>query len=79
MYRISFSPPDMTEKEIKEVTDAIRSGWISSAPTSTKTNIGDKRVHLMWGRINCDIFFMCFKLIHQIKEMELKKTDISAK
>ena len=32
MYRIQFSPPDMTESEISEVCDAIRSGWITTGP-----------------------------------------------
>lgn len=29
---ISFSPPDMSELEIQEVTEAIRSGWITTGP-----------------------------------------------
>lgn len=29
---IQFSPPDITEEEIKEVTDALRSGWITTGP-----------------------------------------------
>ncbi len=29
---ISFSPPDMTDLEIEAVTDAIRSGWITTGP-----------------------------------------------
>lgn len=32
-YRdIPFSPPDITELEIQEVTDALRSGWITTGP-----------------------------------------------
>jgi len=30
--RISFSPPDITEYEIEEVTRALRSGWITTGP-----------------------------------------------
>lgn len=30
--RIPFSPPDITEAEIAEVTDALRSGWITTGP-----------------------------------------------
>lgn len=30
--RISFSPPDITEAEIAEVVDALRSGWITTGP-----------------------------------------------
>ena len=29
---ILFSPPDISELEIKEVTDALRSGWITTGP-----------------------------------------------
>ena len=29
---ISFSPPDISELEIKEVADALRSGWITTGP-----------------------------------------------
>ncbi len=32
MMTISFSPPDITEAEINEVTDALRSGWITTGP-----------------------------------------------
>ncbi len=30
--QISFSPPDITEMEILEVADALRSGWITTGP-----------------------------------------------
>ena len=32
MRQISFSPPDMTEAEIAEVAEALRSGWITTGP-----------------------------------------------
>ena len=32
MKNIPFSPPDMTEAEIAEVTEALRSGWITTGP-----------------------------------------------
>lgn len=31
-YNIPFSPPDMTEAEVKEVREAILSGWITTGP-----------------------------------------------
>lgn len=34
--KISFSPPDITEEEINQVSDALRSGWITTGP-KTKT------------------------------------------
>ena len=33
---ISFSPPDMTEKETSEVREAILSGWITTGPRTKK-------------------------------------------
>lgn len=30
--RVPFSPPDITEEEIAEVADALRSGWITTGP-----------------------------------------------
>lgn len=38
---IPFSPPDITEAEIKEVTDALRSGWITTGP---KTKEFERRI-----------------------------------
>ena len=32
MKKISFSPPDMSEAEINEVAEALRSGWIATGP-----------------------------------------------
>ena len=29
---ISFSPPDISEAEIAEVVEALRSGWITTGP-----------------------------------------------
>ena len=31
-FNIPFSPPDMTEAEVKEVAQAILSGWITTGP-----------------------------------------------
>ena len=30
--RIYFSPPDITEAEILEVVDTLKSGWITTGP-----------------------------------------------
>ena len=32
LRNIPFSPPDMSEEEIKEVAEALRSGWITTGP-----------------------------------------------
>ena len=34
--KISFSPPDITEKEIKEIEDTLKSGWITTGPKTKK-------------------------------------------
>ena len=41
--QISFSPPDITEEEIEEVAEALRSGWITTGPRTKKleTQIAD--------------------------------------
>ena len=38
---ISFSPPDITEAEIIEVTEALRSGWITTGP---RTKLLERRL-----------------------------------
>ena len=32
MDEIKFSPPDITQKEIDEVVDTLKSGWITTGP-----------------------------------------------
>ena len=32
MHKIPFSPPDITEAEIQEVCEALRSGWMTTGP-----------------------------------------------
>ena len=39
--QISFSPPDMSELEINEITEALRSGWITTGP---KTKEFERRI-----------------------------------
>ena len=36
LRNIPFSPPDMTEQEVKEVREAILSGWITTGPRTKK-------------------------------------------
>ncbi len=38
---ISFSPPDISEEEIKEVVDTLKSGWITTGP---KTKLFEKQI-----------------------------------
>ncbi|MBR1779448.1 MAG: DegT/DnrJ/EryC1/StrS family aminotransferase [Clostridia bacterium] len=41
MEDIKFSPPDITDEEIREVTDTLRSGWITTGP---KTKLFEKKI-----------------------------------
>lgn len=41
MRRISFSPPDISELEITEVAEALRSGWITTGP---RTKLLERRL-----------------------------------
>jgi len=41
LRNIPFSPPDITEEEISEVVDALRSGWITTGP---KTKEFEKQI-----------------------------------
>lgn len=36
MMNIPFSPPDITELEIEEVVDTLKSGWITTGPKTKK-------------------------------------------
>ena len=39
--KISFSPPDISELEIAEVAEAMRSGWITTGP---RTKLLERRL-----------------------------------
>lgn len=41
MKHISFSPPDITQDEIDEVVDTLKSGWITTGP---KTKLFEKQI-----------------------------------
>ena len=34
--QIPFSPPDISEEEIEEVADTLRSGWITTGPKTKR-------------------------------------------
>lgn len=54
--KISFSPPDISELEIAEVIDALRSGWITTGP---RTKLLEKRLasYIETGRTDIDCSF----------------------
>ena len=39
--RVEFSPPDITEEEIQEVAEALRSGWITTGPAHEEIRARD--------------------------------------
>ena len=41
MQEIKFSPPDISDKEIEEVIDTLKSGWITTGP---KTKLFEKKI-----------------------------------
>ena len=41
LRNIPFSPPDMSEAEVQEVAEALRSGWITTGP---KTKEFEKQI-----------------------------------
>ena len=40
-FNILFSPPDISDAEIELVTDALRSGWITTGP---KTKLLESKI-----------------------------------
>ena len=55
MKKIPFSPPDMSEAEINEVAEALRSGWITTGPKTKEFERliamccqTDQAVRLVW-------------------------------
>ena len=47
---IPFSPPDISESEISEVVDTLRSGWITTGP---KTKKFEKQIKEFTGAAGC--------------------------
>ncbi len=47
---IPFSPPDISEAEIAEVCDALRSGWITTGP---RTKLLEKKISEWFGTPKC--------------------------
>ena len=59
MRDIPFSPPDITEKEIEAVTEALRSGWITTGP---KTKLFEERIAEYVGTARCllELGYSCY-------------------
>lgn len=52
--KISFSPPDISELEIAEVTEALKSGWITTGP---RTKLLERRLaqYIETGKVEADV------------------------
>ena len=50
---VRFSPPDISDKEISEVVEALRSGWITTGP---RTKMLERRLaaYIETGRTDVD-------------------------
>ena len=68
--KISFSPPDITEAEIAQVTEALRSGWITTGP---KTKELEREVAQLCGTSRA----VCLNSQTACAEMTLRLLGIS--
>ncbi len=66
---ISFSPPDITEAEIAEVAEALRSGWITTGPRTKKL---EKQIAAWIGTPKC----VCLNSQTACAEMTLRVLGI---
>ncbi len=64
-FNISFSPPDISEVEIKFVADALRSGWITTGP---KTKLLENKIAEWIGAPKC----VCLNSQTACAEMSLR-------
>ncbi len=71
MDNIPFSPPDITEEEIAEVVDTLRSGWITTGP---KTKKFEKEISKYCGTVNTN----CLNSATACLEMTLRLLGIGA-
>ncbi|MBR4288353.1 MAG: DegT/DnrJ/EryC1/StrS aminotransferase family protein [Clostridia bacterium] len=69
--KIPFSPPDITESEVQEVAEALRSGWITTGP---RTKELEKQVAEYCGAARC----VCLNSQTACSEMALRALGIGA-
>lgn len=69
--KIPFSPPDISELEINEVADALRSGWITTGP---KTKLLEKKIAEWVGTPKC----VCLNSQTACAEISLRILGIGA-
>lgn len=66
---IPFSPPDITEEEIQEVSEALRSGWITTGPRTKKF---EKEIQEYLGLNRC----VCLSSCTAAEELNLRVLGI---
>lgn len=71
MIKIPFSPPDISEEEIKEVIDTLQSGWITTGP---KTKEFEKRIK----EYVCADGVVCLNSATAAEELNLRVLGIGA-
>lgn len=69
MMKIPFSPPDITEREIEAVAEAMRSGWITTGPRTKKL---EKQIAAFCGNSNA----VCLNSATAALEMTLRVLGI---
>ena len=72
MMKIPFSPPDITEQEIEEVANALRSGWITTGP---RTKELERQVAAYCGMSEGKAKTILFRTRVKLKEY-LKRTGL---
>ena len=71
LKQIPFSPPDITEEEIQEVAEALRSGWITTGP---RTKQLEKNIAQWIGTEKC----VCLNSQTACAEMALRLLGLQA-
>ena len=69
--QVTFSPPDITELEINEVVNALRSGWITTGP---RTKELESKIAAWLGTNKC----VCLNSQTACSEMALRMLGIGA-
>ena len=70
--KVPFSPPDITDEEIEQVVDTLKSGWITTGP---KTKYFENQIADF---VNCSRA-VCFSSATSAMEMILRLLDIGPK
>ena len=73
---IAFSPPDITEEEIAEVVDTLRSGWITTGP---KTKLFEKQLAEYLEYYHLEKGYLLSFNFNKNKKIGLKEVEVDNK